>query len=92
MMRWFKNLFKKKKRQIDLPDVCQEVERLAGLTYWVPNQNEWTTIEPKPDFLPKKKMKVHKLDQHMRKQTFVRPGIYTMEVDYSFIPRRNRDE
>ena len=86
MMRWLKNLFKKKKREIDLPDVCQEVERLAGLTYWVPNRNV------KPDFLPKKKMKVHKLDQHMRKETFVSPGVYTREVDYSFIVRRNRDE
>jgi len=47
------------------------------------------------DFLPKKKMKVHKLDQGIRKETFVRPGVYIREVDYSSmtIPvRRNRDE
>ena len=58
------------------------------------------------DFLPKKVMKVHKLDQGIRKETFVRPGIYTREVDHSTmdlrtypsssinlaIVRRNRDE
>jgi len=57
------------------------------------------------DFLPKKVMKVHKLDQGIRKETFVRPGVYIREVDYSTVDlngnvvtlsdgtvRRNRDE
>jgi len=48
--------------------------------------------EKKEDFLPKKRMKVHKLDQRIRKQTLVGPGVYTREVDYSIIVRRNRDE
>ena len=49
-------------------------------------------IEKKEDFLPKKRMKVHKLDQGIRKQTLVGPGVYTTEVDHSIIVRRNRDE
>ena len=48
--------------------------------------------EKKQDFLPKKRMKVHKLDQGIRKQTLVGPGVYTTEVDHSIIVRRNRDE
>ena len=48
----------------------------------------------KEDFLPKKRMKVHKLVE--RKQTLggthLGPGVYTREVDHSIIVRRNRDE
>lgn len=55
---------------------------------------DYPWIKKEEDFLPKKKMKVHKLDQHIRKETFVSPGVYTREVDYSVIVlnRRNRDE
>lgn len=84
-MRWLKNLFKKKKRE---PIYGVEVNSLDD---WVP----YDEVRPKIDKLsPKKKMKVHKLDQHMRKETFVSPGVYTREVDYSVIVlnRRNRDE
>ena len=49
-------------------------------------------IEKKEDFLPKKRMKVHKLDQGIRNQTLVGPGVYTREVDHSIIVRMNRDE
>ena len=41
--------------------------------------------QPKPDFLPKKKIMVHKLDQGIRKQTFVSPGVYTRETDHSYM-------
>ena len=34
----------------------------------------------KEDFTPKKRMKVHKIDQEIRKQTFVGPGVHTREV------------
>ena len=37
--------------------------------------------EKKQDFLPKKKIKSHKLVE--RKYTMRRPGIYTREIDYS---------
>ena len=46
--------------------------------------------EKKQDFLPKKRMKVHKLDQGIRKQTFVGPGVYTREVDHSTIVMYSR--
>lgn len=39
----------------------------------------------KEDFTPKKRMKVHKLDQHIRKETFVGPGVYAREVDHSTV-------
>jgi len=44
------------------------------------------TITVKEDFLPKKKMKVHKIDQGIRKEAFrihspIGPGIYVREVD-----------
>lgn len=46
----------------------------------------------KEDFLPKKKMKVHKIDQGIRKQTFVGPGVHTREVDVSYYNNfRNRE-
>ena len=41
---------------------------------------------------PKKRMKVHKIDQGIRKETFVGPGIYTREVDLSYYNNfRNRE-
>jgi hypothetical protein len=47
------------------------------------------TYEPK-DFKPIKRIMVHKLDQGIRKQTFVvSPGIYTTEVDHSNIITRD---
>ena len=60
----------------------------------------------KEDFTPKKRMKVHKLDQGIRKETIrihspIGPGVYTREVDRSTvisspeywtgIVRRNRE-
>ena len=60
----------------------------------------------KEDFTPKKRMKIHKLDQGIRKETIrihspIGPGIYVREVDhstvisnpeyYSGIVRRNRE-
>ena len=60
--------------------------------------NNREAIRKETDFLPKKKMMVHKLDQPIRKKTYVvrRPGVYIREVDYStmdlWTPRRNRDE
>ena len=57
---------------------------------------DYPWVKKEADFLPKKKMKVHKLDQPIRKKTYVvrRPGVYIREVDYSTmdLPRRNRDE
>ena len=46
----------------------------------------------KEDFLPNKVMKVHKLDQGIRKETYRRPGIYIREVDVSYYNNfRNRE-
>ena len=159
MMRWLKNLFKKKKREPYYLDdeylvqdwrgfvISQEEHRrmwgfegypathatdctcircqMATTNYridtgcdvvvgYTPTRRQvfdylsrqtfnYPWVKKEEDFLPKKKMKVHKLDQHIRKETFVgpgvyarevgfSPGVYTREVDYSFIPRRNRDE
>lgn len=46
---------------------------------------DYPWVKKEADFLPKKKMKVHKLDQPIRKETFVRPGVYIREVDYSVV-------
>lgn len=40
--------------------------------------------EPK-DFKPKKSILVHRLDQGIRKQTFISPGVHIREVDHSII-------
>ena len=160
MMRWLKNLFKKKKREPNYLDgeylvqdwrgfvISQEEHRrmwdfegypathatdctcircqMATTNYRIdtgcdvvvgynPTRrqvfdylNRQTFDYPwikKEDFLPKKKMKVHKLDQHIRKETFVGPGVYAREVGFSpgvytreldvsvWVPvRGNRDE
>ena len=44
-------------------------------------------MEPPKDFKPKKSIMVHKLDQGIRKETFISPGVYTREVDHSTIVR-----
>ena len=81
-MRWLKNLFKKKKRE---PIYGREVWgcwQTLDEALWVP----YDEVRPKTDKLsPKKVMKVHKLDQHIRKETFVGPGIYIREVDHSTV-------
>jgi len=46
----------------------------------------------KEDFLPNKVMKVHKLDQGIRKETYRRPGIYIREVDYSTVNLNRENE
>lgn len=148
MMRWLKNLFKKKKREPNYVDddylvqdwrgfvIRQEEHRrqwgfegypathptectcircqtathryveVSGYVRIIPTWPsrrqvfgylsrqtfDYPWIKKEEDFLPKKKIKSHKLDQHMRKETFVSPGVYTREVDHSFIVRRNRDE
>jgi len=85
MMRWLKNLFKKKERE---PIYGREVWGC-----WQTFGRAYDEVRPKTNKLsPKKVMKVHKLDQPIRKETFVRPSVYTREVDYSVIVERNRYE
>ena len=49
-----------------------------------PNRDYFIPLrEKKEDFLPKKKIKAHKIVE--RKYTMRRPGIYTREIDYSVI-------
>lgn len=76
MMRWLKNLFKKKKREpIYGVEVCG---------CWQTFGRAYDEVRPKTDKLsPKKVMKVHKLDQGIRKETFVGPDVYTTETDHS---------
>ena len=65
----------------------------GGEDRYYPDRDYFIPLKKKKeDFLPKKRMKVHKLDQGIRKQTLVGPGVYTTEVDHSIIVRRNRDE
>ena len=40
--------------------------------------------QPKPDFLPKKTIKVHSL-KDKKEPTFVSPGVYTRETDHSYV-------
>ena len=76
MMRWLKNLFKKKKRE---PIYGREVWGC-----WQTFGRAYDEVRPKTNKLsPKKVMKVHKLDQHIRKETFVGPDVYTTETDHS---------
>jgi len=58
-----------------------ERQREAIVTLWQ------LTTKPTKDFKPKKSIMVHKLDQGIRKQTFISPGVYTREVDHSAIIR-----
>jgi len=58
-----------------------ERQREAIVTLWQ------LTTKPTKDFKPKKSIMVHKLDQGIRKQTFISPGVYTREVDHSTIVR-----
>jgi len=47
---------------------------------------DYPWIKKEADFLPKKKMKVHKLDQGIRKhEILLGPGIYVREVDHSTV-------
>jgi hypothetical protein len=68
----------------------------GGEEGYYPNRDYFIPLREfmKEDFLPKKRMKVHKLVE--RKQTLggthLGPGVYTREVDHSIIVRRNRDE
>ena len=64
----------------------------GGEEGYYPNRDYFIPLREfmKEDFLPKKRMKVHKLVE--RKQTLVGPGVYTCEVDYSmFIPNRENE-
>ena len=59
-----------------------------------PNRDYFIPLREKTDKLsPKKDIKSHKLVE--RKHTMRRPGVYTIEVDYSTMdfgtPRRNRE-
>ncbi len=58
-------------------DILQHRNTIHNRDYFIPLR------EKKEDFLPKKKIKSHKLVK--RKYTIRRPGIYTREVDYSVI-------
>ena len=72
-MRWLKNLFKKKKRE---PIYGREVWGC-----WQTFGRAYDEVRPKTNKLsPKKVMKVHKLDQHIRKETFVGPDV--IELPY----------
>ena len=68
----------------------------GGEEGYYPNRDYFIPLREfmKEDFLPKKRMKLHKLVE--RKQTLggthLGPGVYTREVDHSIIVRRNRDE
>ena len=61
-----------------LSEIRSQQERMADL--FNGNGPEFRR-QPKPDFLPKKKIMVHKLDQGIRKETFVCSGVYTRETD-----------
>jgi len=56
----------------------------------------WVEWEEKEDFLPKKRMKVHKLDQDKRKNGWTEraPGVYMRETDISFMewPREQHND
>ena len=88
--------------EIIIDDITTRYRRIdgdyptGGEEGYYPNRDYFIPLREfmKEDFLPKKRMKVHKLVE--RKQTLggthLGPGVYTREVDHSIIVRRNRDE
>lgn len=70
-----------------IEDVISDVIN-TEITYFIPLR------EDKEDFLPKKRMKTHKIDQGIRKETFVSPGVHIRETDYSVmeLPREQHND
>lgn len=77
--------------ETDIPPTRQGIQDLLQHRNTIHNRDYFIPLrEKKEDFLPKKKIKSHKIAE--RKYITRRPGIYTREVDYSNMYRRLRNE